>query len=150
MIEPIFLAHYSFQEVAKALQHLTEDQFLALSDGRARIELHFDEVVVEVPLKKPTTRGPVKAAAAASPPKLTPVLAAEAIRTMISSEQVANYLKANERALTKEKIVELAALLGPTVALRSGGTKSQLFTDIVSGTAGFREDSELMLPGGFR
>lgn len=149
MIDKVGLAVRTFSEIAKALQGLTESQFEALAAGRARIELHFDDEVIRKPIKKAPSGGS-RTSTSAAKKSVSAEDAFAAIRGLTTSDQVLDYLQKNYRELTVAKLKDVARMLGPTVSIPSRPTKDGMMAAIVSGTAGFREDSAVMLPGGFR
>ncbi len=69
-----------------------------------------------------------------------------AIKAMRTSEEVATYLDGHE--LSALKLHAIAKNIG-TVAWHGKMTKAELRQAIIDGTGGFRENSEVLLPGGF-
>lgn len=80
---------------------------------------------------------------AEAPPKQSAVQVAETLRTVSSREEAATLLQGR----TKAELQEIAKVHGSTL-VKTGDNKSHLIHDIVEASVGFREDSEVMLPGG--
>jgi hypothetical protein len=117
--------------------------------GMARVQAYRDLAERLRGVRRRSADAPARKSAARkmAAPKAGPDAHVAAIRGLTTSDEVAAYLDAHP--MTAAQMREVARGLGPTVAL-FGRTKPEIRQAIIDGTTGFRERSEVILPGGWR
>jgi hypothetical protein len=117
--------------------------------GMARVQAYKDLAERLRAVRRRSTAAPARKSAARkmAVPKAESDAHVAAIRGLTTSEDVGAYLDAHP--MTAAQMREVARGLGPTVAV-TGRTKPDIRRAIIDGTTGFRERTEVVLPGGWR
>lgn len=132
------LAALALNEIGRLLGTLTEDQLIALAEGRARVEFQADAAV----------NAAVHTAARPKPGVDLDAIVAD-IRACTAEDAVERLLIARDKELSLPLMRELADRIGPPVTAKGAKSKAQLRKNIAAGTAGLLNRPASVFSGGW-